>query len=165
MSKKGVRTRWKRPTESSRPTMDSCVLKDMAGHLSFNPLIHHLCPISHQVWLIFVFLHLSYLLHPFTFNPRPDFDCKSLWDLSMKFLLKSGNKSSYIFFVQLYHTLIQSLFLANTLWSTSNVLLVKCEYTCFIHTHTHTHTFIHRPGLNHNSPCGISLQISFKEWK
>ena len=66
-----MRTRWKRPTESSRPTMDSCVLKDMAGHLSFNPLIHHLCPISHQVWLIFVFLHLSYLLHPFTFNPRP----------------------------------------------------------------------------------------------
>ena len=86
------------------------------------------------------FLYLSCLLHPFTFNPRPDFDCNSLWDLSTKFLLKSGNKP-YIYFEQLYNTLIQSLFLANTLWSTSNVLLVKCECTCYTHTHTHTVLF------------------------
>ena len=97
---------------------------------------------SSLINLCFFFLHFSYLLHSYTFNPRPDFDCKSLWDLSMKFLLKSGNKSSYIFFEQLYHTLIQSLFLANSLRSISNVFLVKCECTRFTYTHTHTHTHI-----------------------
>ena len=147
VSKTGTRCRCERNTGPSGPTRDSFVLRDMADHLSFNPLIHHLYLNSHQIWLIFCFYFfpISYILSYLILDliliviPYVTSPCK--------IHLKSGNKSSYIYFDQLYYTLIRSLFLANTIWLTNNFLLVRCERTSCrytharVHTHTHTHFY------------------------